>query len=240
MIVRVLIAAVLCLALADIVTLLYNHGYLAWFLPIPDPNANAEIDLFSLDEERNIPTWYSSSTLLVCSVLFATIAAAEKRGEGRYLLHWRALSIVFLLMSMDEAVSIHQRTSSFVAGLLNTSGLLYYAWVVPATAFLLVFALTYLKFFLDLPQRVRRLLLVSGVLYTAGALGLEMIEGLYVTSYGSSEDIAYALLTSSEELLEMIAIVVLIYVLMLCISTQVKGLRLYTSDEKSKTTFTER
>src|SRR3712207_5111054 len=43
--------------------------------------------------DSSIATWYTSLMLMFCSILLAAIAAAKKRGDERYTLHWSALSI---------------------------------------------------------------------------------------------------------------------------------------------------
>lgn len=69
---------------------------------------------FDLDSEVSIPTWYSSSQLLVSGLLI--LAALKFRGEksprpGFYLL--AGLGLIFL--SADEASSIHERLTPLAA-----------------------------------------------------------------------------------------------------------------------------
>ena len=66
------------------------------------------IKLVDMDRERNIPTWYSSATLLLCAALLAKIALAKKRRGSRYVLHWAALSFIFLLIAFDETAVHHE------------------------------------------------------------------------------------------------------------------------------------
>src|SRR5262245_53620487 len=66
------------------------------------------VPIFSLSYEQNVPTWYSSALLLVCSMLLALCATyARKKGAG-YVRHWWLLAIAFLYISVDETVSIHE------------------------------------------------------------------------------------------------------------------------------------
>src|SRR5215213_2138609 len=88
---------------------------------------------FNVGEEANVPTWYSSVTLLVCSLLLAVIAAVKKAQGDRYALHWIFLSVIFLVMSVDEVAMIHESLGETVATVLglvgySPSGLLYAAW----------------------------------------------------------------------------------------------------------------
>lgn len=240
---RVLVLAVLCLTLASLFSQFYGYlpgqGLLQRITSPSDTGGSGTIVLFDLYEEANVPTWYSSITLLLCSVLLAIIAAAEKRSGGRYVLRWGALSIIFLLLSMDEVAQIHDKVDSAMDRFFDLGGFLTYAWVIPAAAFVLVLALAYLKFFLDLPARTRWLFLVAGTLYVGGALVMEMIAGYYEDSHGISDTTSgtplattvASMLAIGEELLEMGGVVVFVYALMLYISTHFKDLHVLIKDE---------
>src|SRR5690554_4707680 len=45
-------------------------------------------DRFHLDLEGNLPTFFSSSILLMASVLLALVAVAKKNEGNRFTLHW--------------------------------------------------------------------------------------------------------------------------------------------------------
>jgi hypothetical protein len=85
-------------------------------------------NLFNLDEESSIGTWYSSILLFSCAIsLFALYAKKRKKA-------WLGLSALFLYLSTDEFAGFH----NIIGGLLNNifikpvfsidmSG---YAWVI--------------------------------------------------------------------------------------------------------------
>ena len=50
---------------------------------------------------------------------------------------WTRLALVFVYLSLDEALSFHERLNRPVRDLLDTSGALYYAWVIPYALFAL-------------------------------------------------------------------------------------------------------
>jgi len=95
---RVLLAIVACLTVLSVVgrlaviTLAQDRP--SWSLRLFD-------DLFDLDSEKTIPTWYASSTLLICSFLLWAIAIARERLRDRRALHWKGLAIIFLGLSID-------------------------------------------------------------------------------------------------------------------------------------------
>ena len=77
----------------------------------------------------------------------------------------------------------------------------------------MAFVAAYAKFLLDLPSRTRVLFISSGILFVTGAIGFELIGGWYADKHGTG-NITYALITTCEELLEMLGIALFIYTLL--------------------------
>ncbi len=97
----------------------FGHDYIYGLIP-----------LFDFKAEMNIPTFYSSFALIVCSILLWLIAIKHKKVGSSYF-PWMGLAVLFVFLSVDETASIHERISGSVKELLNTSGLFFYAWVIP-------------------------------------------------------------------------------------------------------------
>ncbi|NOZ32815.1 MAG: hypothetical protein GXP01_07035 [Alphaproteobacteria bacterium] len=156
---------------------------------------------FDLDGEANLPTWFSAALMAVISFLCVLSGSAAKlRGEA-HRWAWRGLALVFGLFSLDEVASFHEAVMDPLRALLQTDGVLYYAWVVPAIPLVIGFALIYLPFLGHLPKRFAALFVASGALYVGGALGLEMVGG-FVASTSGEETTAFAVATTIEEGLE--------------------------------------
>lgn len=177
------------------------------------------INKFNLDlEKNNVPTWYQSSTLLLSSVLLAIIALVRREAKDKDFRYWGILSFVFLFLSLDEAVSIHEQLTMPLRTAFDLQGIFYLSWVIPAAVFLLVFFFVYLKFLLRLPAVTRSLMIKAGILYVLGAVVVEMIGGnyLYLTNDLPTRvnDFRYVLITTVEESLEMFGIVLFIYTLL--------------------------
>ena len=66
------------------------------------------IPLFSLSIEGNFPTWYAASLLLCCGLLLLLIAASVRQTGAGFARRWQFLGCVFLFMSLDEAIEIHE------------------------------------------------------------------------------------------------------------------------------------
>ncbi len=193
---------------------------------LPDyPLRDTLATIFNIDREQNIPTLYSWSALLFCAGLLAIIARAKKVAGDRYTKHWMVLAIIFACLSLDEALSIHEKLIEPVRALFNTSGFLYYAWVIPGAIFVLAFLLGFFKFIKVLPPTTKRLFLTAGTVFVSGAIGMELLSGAYADLY-TEDNFTSAILTSIEEFMEMTGIVIFIYALMSYISLELNGLNL--------------
>ena len=114
--------------------------------------------MFTVNAEGMIPTMYSTVALLFCSTLLTIIALSKKKTSAKYFPHWLGLALIFLFLAMDEALEIHEQFGGPVRSALDiTSGLLYFAWVIPYGFALFIFLAAYLKFITELPARTRLL-----------------------------------------------------------------------------------
>ncbi len=159
------------------------------------PRAPAE--LFSLGFEANVPTWYSSALLLVAGLLLGRIA---DRDGTRHRRRWWLLAGIFVYMSLDEAIEIHEYLVYLVP--LETTGVLFFAWVIPASAILLLLAAIYWPFLRDLPAGSRRRFVVAGAIFVGGALLMELPAGWWVERHGY-DNLTYGLIDWVEEAMEM-------------------------------------
>ena len=170
------------------------------------------ISLFDVNTERNIPTLYSSIALIIASILLLTISLTHKKLKSSYIM-WFGLSVIFLFLSIDEISSIHERFIKPTREAFNTSGLLFYAWIIPYGIALVVFIIAYSNFLFKLPQKTMILFVVSGATFVSGTIGFEMLGGRQADLYGNS-NILYAFYYTCEESLEMIGVATFIYTLL--------------------------
>ncbi len=174
---------------------------------------------FDLDLERNnVPTWYQSSTLLLSSFLLTVIALLRFNEEDKDYKFWGFLAAIFLYLSLDEAVSIHEQLTMPLRTTFDLGGIFYLSWVIPAVLFLGILFLVLYKFLQRLPVRTRFLMIAAGIIYVSGAVGIEMIGGQYLDAANDLPtrilDFRYVLITTFEEFLEMFGIIVFIYTLL--------------------------
>ena len=174
---------------------------------------NSFVKLTNVDGENSLPSWYSAVLLTLCSASLYSIYRLEHRARRRYAGSWLGLALVFLALSIDETVQLHELVGDIIQEKFSLSGFFYFAWVIPGTLFVLAFIAIYLRFFLNLPAKTRYLALGAGVLYLGGALGVEIVTARYVADYGN-ETLTYAALSTLEEFLEMTGASLFLYTLL--------------------------
>jgi hypothetical protein len=153
------------------------------------------LSLFSLSYEQNVPTYFSAAVLVACAVAAGVIAVA--RPGFRW--HWWGIALVAAWIALDEAVELHEH----LGGTFDTSGVLYFDWVIPATIIILALALVYVPFVRALVAPTRMRLVIAAAVYIGGALVLELPLGWWTESHGS-DGLGYALIDWVEETMEMI------------------------------------
>jgi hypothetical protein len=167
---------------------------------------------FALDAERNIGAWYSSALMIIAAALLFCGGRynAEKKLRGYW--NWYVLSALFVMMSVDESVSFHEILIAPLQKALNADGLLYFAWVIPGSIFVLGAFFWFVPFLKSLPARTATGFFISGGIYVGGALGLEFVGGALVSANGW-ESPAYIAVALLEESLEIIGLTVFVAVL---------------------------
>lgn len=167
----------------------------------------------NLSYEGNLPTWYSSLLLCSCAVVLFLIARLSAVAGNRFVWHWRILGLIFLYISLDEAVMIHETFNSPLRAALAFDGMLYFAWVVPFAGLLVVFLLAYLSFLHSLPRRFGFLFILAGAVYVGGALGTELPISAWYAEHGGS-NLTYGLLNLVQESLEILGASIFLYALL--------------------------
>lgn len=171
-------------------------------------------NLVDLDKENNLPTWYSSTALFANSVLLGLIGWAKRHDSGSYAKHWLVLAGILLLLSADEAASLHEMTSRIAESLLNRVGLMsdyfYYGWVVFGIGAVMIVGVLYLRFIMDLPKETRLWFLFAGFLFAGGAIGPELLEAK-IFAVENKVTMTFMLLVVVEEGMEMFGVVASIY-----------------------------
>ncbi|MBC7814119.1 MAG: hypothetical protein H7175_23395 [Burkholderiales bacterium] len=185
--------------------------------------------ILNANQEASIPTWYSVFAMVFCAALLWLIAAGHKRDAGRerlgFVLHWRVLALIFIYLALDDSSELHERTAEPLRLLLNTSGALYFSWVIPGMIFAGLVALAYLPMLRRLPRRTTAIIMIGGAIFVSGAIGLEMVSAVETSAEGGGGALTRAL-GPVEELFEMAGIAVFAYGLLDYLAATVEHLEL--------------
>lgn len=180
---------------------------------------------FDLGGDMSVPTWFASAMLFMCTVLLAICAEIADRRQTGFVRSWQGLAIIFLMMSIDEIATLHEWSGTLLESLPLT-GFFYYQWVIFGLAFVAVFGLLYARFFFHLPRNSQRRFLLAAVLFVGGALGVEMFNARFEWLVGYS-NLTYDLLTTVEETLEMLGVLVFIDGLLRYIENQLSTIQFH-------------
>jgi len=173
------------------------------------------VPMFNLYGEANLPTWFSSIILIISSALLLIIATAKRFQHDRWFYYWAGLSAAFLFLSIDESAKLHEaagRVFQHIVGEFLIKGE-WSMWVVPFGVLALIFAGAYVRFLFALKPYYRYMFVLSGLIYVSGALGMEVVEILYVRGAQMNNGI-FMMMVTVEEVMEMGGIILFIYVLL--------------------------
>lgn len=174
------------------------------------PYIVTSLDLFSVNTEQTIPTWYSSLLLFAAALLFLLVSVGKSGiiARGRWL--WTSLAVIFLYLSLDEAASIHEIAAKWLQTDFELSGFWTFGWQLAALPFLALFGLIYFRFWWQLPRPTRLHFMVAGVVYVGGAF---VVEGISAARWDALGGLSYGYLVIAtvEELCEMLGVIILIY-----------------------------
>jgi hypothetical protein len=171
--------------------------------------------LFDVNGEQNIPAMYSGGAMLLASLILLAVFFLNRQNKIRSSTFWPFLSFVFLFLSYDELFSVHEKLGPVMRGWMDVHGALYVGWVIPGAAFALAVFLSSIGFLRRLEPRTRALMVLSGAIYVAGAIGFEALGSWHDEAMGTEGmDYTYLALSACEELLEMFGIALFTYTLL--------------------------
>jgi hypothetical protein len=114
---------------------------------------------------------------------------------------------------------LHERLTDPLKSMFGTSGIFFFAWIIPYGLAFIIFAVIYLRFLIKLPKKIMLLFILSGAIYISGAIGIEMIGGVQANLHGYHNALFSSLYTF-EESLEMIGSMIFIYTLLSYMETE--------------------
>jgi len=178
-------------------------------------------DKFYFDREDSLPTYFSAILLLISAAVLSFIAVIKRKDKDKFKNHWIGLALIFLALSIDESVSFHEFLIEPLRAKFELTGFLRFPWVIAGGIFVLIFGISYLRFFLALSNKMKVWFFSSGAIYVLGAIGFEMIGGSIYQGASGVQDtsLPYMIVMTIEETLEMTGICLFIFTLLLYIKT---------------------
>ena len=171
------------------------------------------IEFFNIGSEQNLPTLFAVLLLLFTSVLLFIIFKLRFKDRKRFSFYWLVLSIIFIIIGLDEHFMLHERITEPLRDLLNLSGIFYPSWVIMGLLFIFILFFLYIRFLITLPGNIRLWFIIAGVIFASGAIILEMIGGWYF-EISQLQSFTYQIFVTSEEILEMFGIIIFIRTLL--------------------------
>jgi len=159
--------------------------------------------LFNVDEEQNLPTWFSSAQLLLSAALAARFASAA---SGQRLLTrsaWVLLAFGMLFMSIDETAGLHEIVNEHTRGRWTDYG----TWVALAGLLCVSPVLASMRY------GNAALCVIAAAVFLAGAIGVER-ESAWFAEFNMLDTLDYRRHTWLEEGLEMTGVALLVFALL--------------------------
>lgn len=149
--------------------------------------------------EGALHSWLGSLLLGGCGLVLALVTLTSGH-DNPFRRHWTVLAAGFFYLSADETIALHEPfavVARTVFGASSPSQL----WALVGAPAAVVVAMAYRPFLAHLPTTFRRRFLAAGAIYLGGAIGMELMGGLYEAAVGG--DLVYLLLAVTEETLEL-------------------------------------
>jgi len=147
------------------------------------------------------------------------IARVKTHSADVFATHWNAMAWVFFFLSMDEIAGLHEELIAPLRNATGANGIFYFSWVIVAIPLVLLFVILNIRFLFSLPRKTAYQFVVAGALFVTGALGFELLGGLFHGVTG-----IYRALTATEETLENIGAGLFIVALLTYAKTNLRNI----------------
>ena len=196
--------------------------------------------MFMMNQERNLPTLINYGLIVANAFLLAMLALRSFALDSVWRWHWALLCLVFVYLSFDEAASVHERFDAIGRMLVDASGPLAFAWIVPIVPLVAVFGLGYINFLRHQPRQVALLMVASAAVFLSGAVGMEMVGAANFDAHGSLDRYGYHVITGIEESLEKAGMALFGFTLIQALQTRERSRSLPKGDAAYRAVFSGR
>lgn len=174
------------------------------------------VPLFDLNNEYNIPAFYSALAIWASSALLFYIYQHEKKAGAPRAYYWRHFSFLFIFLGIDELASIHEIFGRFAPMIWERFPALQISrkWIIPFSPIILAMAVYFFRFFLLLSKENKLRFATAGLVYITGAVIIEILGEWYARKY-EMPAIFRGFSAVAEEGCEMLGIVLFIRALLM-------------------------
>lgn len=185
------------------------------FVIVDNKYVDRIVEWIDVNREGSIPTWYATITLASCAALLGIIALDAARRRKQYPFHWAALGLIFALLSLEEILGIHSEATGRLRELVSITDGPGYAIALALIGLvgLAIVALLFGRFYLHLPSRWRTWFTIAAVVYAIGVFASDAVGDYLITAAGEPT-LAYDVVLTVEEALEMTGVLIFIVMLL--------------------------
>lgn len=135
--------------------------------------------LFDVGSEFSIPTYVSTLNLLLAAVLLYLLYRSRREAGSEDYRCWQLLSLLFLGLSMDESISIHENFANVYHFLVDRgwfpSIMSSHEWLPFGVLFVVVAAVVFLPQLRKVNLQTAKLMVLAGAVFVTGAVGFEYL-----------------------------------------------------------------
>jgi hypothetical protein len=201
-----------------LIAMLFAADVVLTLIPVVDFAAGSPFprlsNIFNLDAERTVPTWYSSMQWFCAGAMFALFAVHAWRSHLRGALSIALIALACITFSIDEIAEIHERLGFMTDALMKhgsrqgtalwSTGLWPFVIGIPAVALLATAVSGTRHIFLARAPRALLLAIVGFTVMFTGALAVELIANLLPA--GAPHGALFLAQVEVEEFLEMLGV----------------------------------
>lgn len=173
---------------------------------------------FALGRGNTVPAFLSSFNLLLASFLLVVAAqlTSPEMKDSKGL--WYGLALLCFILSVNEIAGLHEM---FFGQTINQwvalTGYSNYALTIFGSVALLLTLACAVRLLTSLSSKTRKNFLLSGLVFFAGALGMEAV-GAMLINFSVTESGAYLVSVVAEESLELLGVLLFIRSLLVYLS----------------------
>jgi hypothetical protein len=218
----VLVAVFVVLFVAHVVVVLLRYKFM------PENHLAERWDqFFDMNREANFPTYFNTILLfMVAQTFFLMGKSSKNKVDFYYRTYWYFLSVIFIFLSIDEFVGIHEWFVGWMPHVfgMGGTGIFKFAWIIPYGIFVIALGFYSIKFLMSLKKEYRVKYLIAGALYISGALVIEAFSGIVFEQNSDIFTFDYILFFSTpEETMEMLSLIYVIDVNLKYLSVHEEG-----------------